>query len=192
MALPLLIPLAIGVAGSVGKMIGRGKANRTMEGLIKKDPKYEINPLAKERLSLARTLLTARMPGAMQAERNIYRSGANAYLNATKAATDPTQLLATAGNIQGTQNEAFTNLGVMEGQDYQRRYGNYTGAQDTLINEGDKVFDDQIRRYGNEVKLRQAQNENRQNTWGDISNLGFSMLNFGSQGGFDNLFKGRK
>ncbi len=101
MPIPLLIPLAVGVAGAVGKMIGRGKANRKMDELLNQDPRYKANPLAGERYSLAKTLLNARMPGSVQAERNIYKSGANATSSATRAATDSSQLLATAGEIQG-------------------------------------------------------------------------------------------
>jgi len=87
MPLPL-IGLGIGLIGAAGKMFGRGKANRRMDALLKSDPQYKANPLAAERLNLTKTLLNARMPGAVQAEKNIYRSGANATAGATAAATD--------------------------------------------------------------------------------------------------------
>jgi len=190
MPIPLLIPLAIGVAGAVGKMVGRGKANRKMNELLSQDPQYKANPLAAERYSLAKTLLNARMPGSVQAERNIYKSGANATSSASRAATDSSQLLATAGEIQGNQNEAFTGLGMQEANDYQRRYGNYANAQDQQINEQDKVYSDQLRRYNDRFDVEGAKNENRQNTWGDISNLGFGLANFGAAGGFQGMFGG--
>lgn len=192
MPIPLLIPLAIGAAGMIGKAVGRGKANRKMDDLLAQDPKKEISDVAKQRFALSKTLLNARMPGAIQAERNIYRSGANANASATRAATDATQLLATAGEIQGSQNDAFTDLGVGEAQDYQRRFNNYEGAGNTMINEEDKVFQDTLRRQQNKFDVEGAKQTNRQNTWGDISNFGFSMANFGLSGGFDNIFKGGK
>jgi hypothetical protein len=170
------------------KMIQRGKANKEMRSLLAKDPAYAENPLIKERLGLARTLLNARMPGAVAAERNIYSSGANAFANTSAAATDSSQLLAKAGDIQGNQNEAFNQLGQAEAGDYQRRYGNVVNAQDAMVNEGDKMFQDKLRHYYNEVQTKGAINENKQNNWGEVTNVGFGLANlalsaFGAGGG---------
>lgn len=180
--------IAIGFAGAIGKMFGRGKANREMKRLLARDPQYVENPIAKERLGLAKTLLNARAPGAMAAERNIYSSGANAFANTSAASTDASQLLATAGDIQGNTNQAFNDLQQGEAADYQRRYGNVIGAQEDVINEQDKVFQDKVRRFQNEAQIKGAINENRQNGWGDISNAGFALANFGMSGGFKGMF----
>lgn len=189
MPVPIL-GLALGIGGAIGKMFGRGKANRQMKKLLVNDPQYKENPLAQERLGLAKTLLNARAPGAMAAERNIYSSGANAFANAGAASTDASQLLATAGDIQANTNQAFNDLGQQETADYQRRYGNVVGAQEGVINEQDKVFQDRVRRFQNEAQIKGAINENRQSGWGDISNLGFGLLNFGMSGGYKGMFGG--
>ena len=52
-----LIGLGIGLIGGIGKMFGRGKANREMDKLLAKNPVYNENPLARQRLGLAQTLL---------------------------------------------------------------------------------------------------------------------------------------
>lgn len=184
MPLPALIGLGVGLAGAIGKMFGRGKANRQLKSLIGKNPAYSENPLAGQRLALANTMLNARMPGAATVERNIYTNQANQFSNINRAATDASQALSIAAGVGGQTDRAFSDLGIAEAQDYQRRYGNVVNAQDAVINEGDKMYSDQVRRYQDEVALTGAMNENRQNTWGDISNMGFGIADFAMAGGF--------
>lgn len=186
MPLPLIAAgIATGLVGAIGKMFGRGKANRQMNSLLARDPTYAENPIARQRMSLAQMLLNARMPGAASAERNILENQANKLYNVNRNATDASQAIAAAQGVGAQTDQAFTNLGIDEANDYQRRLSNLNQAQEGLIAEGDKVFGDQIRRFGNEFQVRAAQNENRQNTWGDISNFGFSLANMGATGLFN-------
>ncbi len=189
MPLPLLagIGLAIGAIGSIGKAAGRRKANKEMDKLLKQDPKYAANPLANQRLALANTLLNARMPGAAAVERNIYQNQANQLGRLDRTATDASQALAMASGIGAGTNQAFNQLGITEAEDYQRRYGNLVNAQEGVIREGDKVFNDDVRRFQNLVGVRGAQQQNRQNTWGDISNFGFAVANMAASGGFNGM-----
>jgi hypothetical protein len=182
-----LIGAALGVAGSIGKMIGRGKANKKMKRLLGEDPVYSENPIARQRMGLAQTMLNARMPGAQAVENNIYGNQANTLSNIQRGATDSSQALAMASGVQGSTNDAFQNLGITEAQDYQRRYGNLSDAQEGVIREGDKVFQDKTRRFGNKMQVNGAINENRQNNWGDISNMGFGLADFAMNGGFNSL-----
>jgi len=184
-----LIAAGVGIAGAIGKMFGRKKANKEMNKLLSQDPTYKANPIANERLGLAKQLLNARMPGAATIERGIYGSQANSMASASRNATDSSQLLALGAAGQGQTNQSFQDLGLLEDQNYQQNLNRVEDAQQGVINEGDKVFSDEQRRFGNKVQIKGAQNENRQNTWGDISNLGFAASSFGLQGGFDKLFK---
>ena len=184
-----LIGAGIGLIGGIGKMIGRAKANKEMRQLMKDDPTYQINPQVQQRLGLAQSLLNARMPGAAAAERNIYGAAGNAMASAQRNATDASQLLALGAGAQGQAQQGFENLGQMEAQDYQRRYGNLVGAQEAMVGEGDKQYQDALRRYGDKAQLQAAIQENRQNTWGDISGMGFGLMDFGMAGG-GNMFKG--
>lgn len=191
MPLPLLAAgLGIGLIGGIGKMFGRGKANKQMEALIAQNPMYKENPLARQRLGLAQQLMNARMPGASQAERNIYSNQANQVSNIQRGATDSSQLLAMGANAFGQSNQAFNELGQAEAGNKQQQYQNVASAQQGVINEGDKVFNDQIRRFEDLSRIRGAQNANRQANWGDVSNMGFGLANFGMAGGFGNMFGG--
>lgn len=182
--LPLAaIGLGAGLIGSIGKLFGRKKANMQMNALLAKDPTYTENPIARQRLGLAQTLLNARMPGAASVERNILGNQGNLLGRVDRGATDASQALAASAAIGANTDNALNDLGISEANDYSRRLGFLTDAQQGLINEGDKVYNDKVRRYGNEFQVRGAQNENRQNSWGDISNFGFSLANFGVNNG---------
>jgi hypothetical protein len=184
------IGLGIGLIGGVGRLFARGKANKDLKRLMGQDPVYKENPLAKQRLGLASTLLNARMPGVAMAEKNLFANQANQISNINRNATDSAQALALATGTQGQTNAAIADLGMAEAQDYQRRYGNYTQAQEGVINEGDKVFQDNVRRFQNKVGMQGQINQNRQNSWGEISNLGFGLANFGMSGGMQGVFGG--
>lgn len=175
---------AVGLIGGVASIFGASNANSQLEALLKKDPKYAANPIASQRLGLASTLLNARSPGAAYAEQNIYGNQANQQANIERNATDSSQALALGAASQGATNKEFGDLSNQETQDYQRRYSNMVGAQQGEIQEGDKVYQDQIRRFNDLAQIRGMQNQNTQNAWGSLSNLGFGAMNFGLAGGF--------
>lgn len=176
------IGMGIGAIGTIGKLIARGAANRKMEELQKLDPTYQINPLAQQRLGLANTLLNARMPGSVAAERNIYGNSANQLYNVNKVATDASQAISAASGIGGQADQAFNQLGQQEAQDYQRRYGNLVGAQEGMISEGDKVYQDQVRRYQDMAQIQGAQSENNTSGMSDVGNFGWGLADFGMAG----------
>lgn len=187
-----IVGLAGGLIGGIGKLFGRKSANKKLQALQASDPTYSANPEVAKRLGLANTLLNARMPGAATAEKNIYTSGANAYGNFQRNAGDSTQALLGGAAIAGQQGQQFENLASQEAQDYQRRYGNQVAAQEGMVNEGDKVFQDSVRRFGDKAQIQGAINQNKQNNWSDISNLGFGLSDFSMAGGTAGLFGGGK
>lgn len=185
-----LVGAGLGLIGGIGQMFSRGKANKELGQLMNQDPSYQANPIAKERYGLAQTLLNSRMPGSASMERNIYQNQANTIGNVQRNATDSSQALALAAGTQGQTNQAFNQLGMEEANDYQRRYGNLVGAQEGMINEGDKVYNDSVRRYGDKVQIKGAQQQNRMDNWQTLSNMGFGLGDFGLSSGFGaNMFK---
>lgn len=180
-----LVGLGVGIAGAIGGLFGNRRANKRLESLIKQNPSYKANPIAAERLGFAKQLLNSRMPGAATIERNIYANQSNTLSNINRGATDSSQALALASGIQGQTNQSFQDLGVQESQDYYNRLGNLNDAQQGAISEGDKVYQDQVRRFQDLAQIRGAQNANTQNTWQGISNLGMGVMNFGLSGGGD-------
>lgn len=184
-----LIGLGLGAIGTVGKMIARGKNNRELTALMGQDPSYSINPLAQQRLGLAQTLLNARMPGSQLRQDRIYGNQASTVNNIQRTATDASQALAMEAATQAQTNQAFGDLGVDEANDYYHKLQNLTGAQEGMINEGDKVYQDQVRRFGDKVQMKGAQAENRGNNWSDLANFGIGLADFGLNGGMNGMFK---
>jgi hypothetical protein len=186
---PLAIAgLGIGLIGGIGSMFGAKKSNRQLEKLMKLNPAYKANPIANQRMGMAQTLLNARAPGAAAAERNIYQTQGNTMANINRNVTDSSQALAMGAATQGQTNQDFGNLQNAEAQDYQRRYSNLEGAQQGVIQEGDKVFQDQVRRFQDMAQIKGMQNANRQGAWQGLSNLGFGAMSLGMAGGSQNLF----
>jgi len=143
-----LISAGIGGLGAIGGIINSFSSGSKLRNLLKQDPTYQSSPYAAQRLGMAQTLLNARMPGATAMERNIYGNQANQIANVNRNATDASQALALGAAAQGQTNQAFQNLATQEQQDYYNRLQNYTGAQQGMIQEGDKVYQDQVRRFG--------------------------------------------
>lgn len=183
-----LASLGIGLIGGIGQMFGRGKANRELGKLMNQNPQYQENPIAKQRLGLATTLLNARMPGSANMERGIFQNQANAVANINQNATDSSQAISAAMGAQAQTNNQLNQLGLEETQDYQRRLGNLNNAQEGMIREGDKAFDDKIRRFSDAVQMKGAQQQNRMDNWQSLSNMGYGLADFGMAGGFNGLF----
>lgn len=181
------ITIASGVAGLVGGIGGlfsRGKANRELKRLLKKDPQYQISDMAKQRLGLAQTLLNARAPGALAAERNIYGTQANTMAGVERNATSGAQALSLNMSAQGQTNQAFQNLAQNEATDYYSRLQNLTGAQQGMIAEEDKVYQDNVRRFQNQVQIKGAIAQNNASAWSSLTNLGMAGMNLGLSGAF--------
>jgi hypothetical protein len=169
----------VGIAGSVGKMIGRGKANKELEAIKNQVNAMQINPEYAKQLGLTQTQLQGRMAGASQAERNIYQEGANAQANINRAATDPMQAILGAGAIQGQESQAFNQLAVQEQADYANRLQRMMAAGMNKAQAEDALSREKLQMT---TQLSGAQQENRQNNWGDISNMGFAATNIGLSG----------
>lgn len=185
------IGLGVGVIGSIGRLFGNAKANRELRALQASDPNYATssagianNKLASGRLGLAQTLLNAKMPGSQTIERGIQSSQSNTVGNFRRGATDSSQFLLGAAGTEGIANDAYEKEGLMQNDYYQQNLKNLNGAQEGMINENNKGFEDDLRRYSDKVQIGGAINQNRQNSWGSLSNLGFGMADFSANGGF--------
>lgn len=181
--MPVVTPLIIGGIGMVGKAIGRSQANKQMKQLLKDQPKYQENPLAKQQYALAQNMYNAQMPGTQEYTSGIERGRASTIAAAERGGGN-SLLAASAASSQA--NEAGQALAGQQAAYKQSAYGNVASANQGLINEQDKVYQDQLRQYQTRAQLEGAMQENRQNTWGDIANTGMGMANFGASGGFNN------
>ena len=186
--MPVVTPLIIGGIGMVGKAIGRSQANKQMKQLLKDQPKYQENTLAKQKYALAQNMFNSQMPGTQEYMSGIERGRASTIASAERAGGNPL-LAASAASSQA--NEAGQALAGQQAAYKQNAYGNVASANQGLINEQDKVYQDQLRQYQTRAQLEGAMQENRQNTLGDITNAGMGLANFSASGGFNNTAFGK-
>lgn len=177
--IPMMVfSLAMQAAKSASESSAANKLKNMSSQINPNDPKYNTSPYAQQRLGLAQTLLNARMPGATAMERNIYGNQANQLQNVNRNATSGSQALAMGAAAQGQTNQAIQNLGVQEQQDYYNRLGNLTGAQQGMTQEGDKVYQDQLRDYQEKTQLKNAylaaSMQNKTTSYNSLANTGLS------------------
>lgn len=177
--IPMMVfSLAMQAAKSASESSAANKLKNMSNAINPNDPKYSTSPYAQQRLGLAQTLLNARMPGASAMERNIYGNQANQMQNVNRNATSGSQALAMGAAAQGQTNQAFQNLGVQEQQDYYNRLQNVTGAQQGMTQEGDKVYQDQLRDYQEKMSLKNAylgaSMQNKTTSYNSLANTGLS------------------
>lgn len=179
--MPVTIGLVAAGIGTVGKAIGRSQANKQMKKLLAEQPKYKENPLAAQQYALAQNMFNAQMPGTQQYMSGIERTRASQIAAAERGGGNTLLAAAAAG---GQANEASQALAGQQAAYKQSAYGNVAAANQGLIGEQDKVYNDQLRQYQNRAQLEGAMQENRQNTWGDVANAGFGVANMGAMGAF--------
>lgn len=177
--IPMMVfSLAMQAAKSASEASAANKLKNQANAINPNDPKYNTSPYAQQRLGMAQTLLNARMPGASAMERNIYGNQANQLQNINRNATSGSQALAMGAAAQGQTNQAFQNLGVQEQQDYYNRLQNVTGAQQGMTQEGDKVYQDQLRDYQEKMSLKNAYEaagmQNQTTAFNSLANTGLS------------------
>jgi hypothetical protein len=156
--------------------LGTRKGDEGIEEIKRKVRAMQLNPEYAKQLGLTQTQLQGRMAGATQAEQNIYQQAANTQANINRAATDPTQAILGAGAIQGQSNQAFGQLAQQEQADYANRLQRYMQAGLTKAQAEDALA---MQKLQMETQLSGAQQENRQNALGSLSNLGLGLANVG-------------
>lgn len=135
------------------------------------------SPYAKQMMGLAQAQLNARSPYAAAQQRAILSSQAGAQSAGQKAITDPSQLLAMSPVYQGVAGQQEFNRAAQEQQQYQQKLAQLTGAQQVMIGEGDKVYQDRLRKYQMDMDLKQAlKMAGRQTTLSSMQNLASTFL----------------
>lgn len=176
---------ALGTIGTIGANLSGDKTRKELQRLKDSDPSYTENPYAKQRFALAQQLMNARMPGVANMERNIYGTQANTLANINRNATDSSQALALAAAAQGQTNDAFNQLGQLEMQNQQNMLQNYNQANAGMVAEGDKKYEDMIRRWSDQVNIAMAKHAIRGQQGQNMVGLGSMIgnMNFGGGGG---------
>ena len=165
------IAMAASAAIKAGKSIHQNNlANR----VVVPDATYQTSPYATAMLAQANQYKNARMTGAADAEQNIDTNQANTIGSIQRNATSGAQALSLSIAAQGNSNTAFNQLRQQEGADQQNKMNNWNNANQQMIGEDDKAYQDRIRKQNSAMNeknaLRGAANANFGGAMNDLSN----------------------
>lgn len=188
MPIPFMaIGAGLGALNSLGRFFLGNKQNNLANQINPVYKERQISPYAQQNLGITQQMFGARMPGAAEAARNIAANQASQMSNITRNATDSSQALALGAATQGATNQAYTNLGIQEGQ---MKYGlldNLNNAYGQMTQELDKQQQDMLRKYGLDLEaksgLRASGAANQYGALSDLSSLGIMLGQYAGMGG---------
>lgn len=157
---------------AVNSLIQAGKQKKLADRIHPVNAEYQESPYIKSLYGEGRNLYQGRMAGANAAEQNLLTNESNVVSHAEANAGDASTLLAYGAGIHGQTDDSLTNLGVAESQDKQQRFGVYSDVSRMMANEGEKVFQDKLRNYYDDLNYKRglegAAMQNKSNFWGGI------------------------
>ena len=173
------VGIAAGVSAGTGiiKLFHGAHQNKLANQVKIPEASYETSPYAQNILAEATRLKNSQMPGMNSAVNNIYGNQANSMGSVERNATSGAQALAMTAAIQGNTNQAFQGLSNQQNQYAQNQEQNYVNANQGMINEGDKVYQDRVRQQQQAIAeknaLRGAATQNFGGGLNDLTNSAF-------------------
>lgn len=174
---------AMSTVGGIFSAIAGIKADKKLDEHLKNDPKYTSSPYSQNNLGMAQQLLNSRMAGLGARERNIQTSGANARAGISKNVTDSSQALAMMAGLQGQEGQQYNDLAIQEGQDAAMKQNNLFNANKDMTVEHKDLFDDEVRRWQDQVNTTMTQYKMRTKGGSDVSQWGSGLSSMGGVGG---------
>lgn len=173
--------------GFVNNLIQGGKQKKLAKSIKPVNATYTESPFIEDLYSEGRNLYQGRMAGANAAEQAIATNAANTNANIGRNAGDASTLLATAAGVQGQADDATINLATQEGQNKVGRFGVYSNVSQLMNAERDKVFQDKLRKYYDDLNYKRALEgasmQNKANAWGGLDNMIMSAASLFTPGG---------
>lgn len=181
------------IFGAINSLFQGGKQKRMAKKINPVNATYTESEPIKDLYAEGQNLYQGRMAGATQAEQNILGNQANVLSNVGRNATSGSQALAVAAGVQGQTNQAFNDLALQEAQNKQQRFGIYSNVSQLMSQEGDKVFQDKLRKYYDDLNYKRALEgasmQNKAKAWGGLDNAIMGAISLGTGGG---LLAGRQ
>lgn len=176
------------ILSAINSLIQAGKQNKLASRIHPVNTEYQESPYIKSLYGEGRNLYQGRMAGANAAEQNLRTNEANVLSGAEANAGDAGTLLAYGAGIHGQTDNSLTNLGVAESQDKQQRLGIYSDVSRMMANEGEKVYEDKLRNYYDDLNYKRglegAAMQNKSNFWGGIDDTIKAGISAFTPGGF--------
>lgn len=160
---------SIGTAlGGLFKGIQGRKQQRMANAIHPQDVNYTTSQYAQNQLGAVNQAYNGRMAGAAHAEQNIGANEANSFGGVERNATSGSQALAVLAGLNGQTNQAYGDLASKEAQNHQSLLGELGMANAAMTNESDKIYNDHLRKYNNDLN---AKNSLQQAAWKNKGNM---------------------
>lgn len=177
------------IFGAVNNMIQAGRQRRLARQIKPVNATYTENPYIKGLFSQGSNLYQGRMAGANAASQNIATNAANTNAAIARNAGDASTALATAAGVQAQADQSYQDLATQEAMDKSNRFGIYSNVSQLMAQEGDKVFQDKLRKYYDDLNYKRALEgsamQNQANAFGSLDRAIGTTLGYGlAPGGF--------
>lgn len=173
---------------AVASLFTAGKQKREAEKIKPINSIYEESPYTKALYGQGANLYKGRMAGASAAEQNIATNAANTNAIVGRNAGDASTALAMAAGVQGQADQSYGNLAVGEASDKLNRFGIFSDVTQQMTRERDKVHDDKLRRYYDDLNykraLEAAAQQNKNKIWGALDNVAGTAASLWAGGAF--------
>lgn len=146
----------MGIFSAIGNFITSGKQKKLAKSINPINTTYEVDKNIKGLYGQGQNLYQGRMAGANAAEQGLQTSAANTNAAIARNAGDASTALAMAAGVQGQTDQSIQDLAIKEAQDKQGRFGIYSNVSQLMAREGDKVYQDKLRKYYDDLNYKRA------------------------------------
>lgn len=162
-------------------------ADQQLQELLAKNNSDKLLQYPKMQLGMANNTINSRMPGVDQYGRNIMSSGQTAFNNASKYATDASQLLGANAGIQAQTDQQLGDLQLQEADWKKFGLGNLNDAYAAMNEAENNQFQNEVSLKGAQAANKFAKRKALWNTVGGIANLGVQAAGMVATGGTSGL-----
>jgi len=161
--------MGIGAIGSIGKLLTGLKQNKLANQINPIFSQYTGSDAVNQSLGTVQNAYQGRMAGAAAASDRILQSQANTLANASRGATDASQLLALGASTEGAADEAGIDLAGKEGQYKTGLLSNLQSAYGAKTEDERKIYESKLLKYQMDA---QAKADLRKAGMGNIAGAG--------------------
>lgn len=185
-----MIPAATGALSFLGKTALGIKSLHEAGKIHPKDATYNSSPYAQNMLSVAQNAYYGQNPASVIQGQRTMGTQANAMNTVQRGATDASQLIASASGIQSNTDNAFSDLRSKDAQEKFGALGVLNQAYSQMINEGDKVYNDQVRKFNNDTQQKNAlRSAGMKSIFSGLSDIAGGAMASEDIGGFKDMSK---
>ena len=146
----------MGLFSAINSLITAGKQKKMSKKINPVQTTYETSQPIQDLYSEGRNLYQGPMAGSGAAANNIQVNAANTNANVARNATSGSQALAVAAGVQGQADQSIQDLALKEARDKQQRFGIFSQVSQLMSQEGDKVYQDKLRKYYDDLNYKRG------------------------------------